>query len=350
MVTLMIEKVFNEIKNEARLGEVILKDNGVDLPIRIAFNIVDDKEYNNIPNIYIKDKDNFSEILKKYVFTVLEFYDLIPNYNNIKEILTYALVNITEDEMTSLDDYFLKYIEFYNQRITNDKGVRKLNIGNLKYGIEKQSMKQETPYCFKSYLERDNSKYSLPRISFGINDDICYIYAIQNKDSKINNDPKYNLEVKNTLNKINSGVSKYRNVTPSFVVALVLFISFLEENNINKIIVETPLPIRKANREASLNQRIKFYSMQGNLKGVELEKFKKEIIDKKIMDDYNSTVKFVNCFNRLKLHFDNLFISNINNKLILDIINLSTNNSFLNEIIKEKEIDNNGKISKHSSC
>ena len=68
------------------------------------------------------------------------------------------------------------------------------------------------------------------------------------------------------------------------------------------------------------------------------------------LDDYNSTVKFVNCFNILKLHFDNLFFSNVNNQLILDVIDLSTNNDFLREIVKEKEIDDNGKISKYSSC
>lgn len=78
--------------------------------------------------------------------------------------------------------------------------------------------------------------------------------------------------------------------------------------------------------------------MSGSLNSDEVEKLKKELIDKKLNDDYNSTVKFVNCFNRLKLHFDNLFLSNeLDKEITIDIINLITHNEFLNEIIKVKE-------------
>lgn len=186
-------------------------------------------------------------------------------------------------------------------------------------------------------MKKEGSKYSLPRISYGISNGICYIYAIQNKDSKMNTDSKYNLEVKDKLKTINSGISKYRNITPSFVVALALFISFLKENNINKIQVMTPLPIRQKNRELSTEYKIKFYSMYGNLNEEELEKFKTEIKDKSLKDDYNSTVKFVNCFNRLKLHFDKSFLQELDEDLTMEIINLITNNEFLNEIVKERK-------------
>jgi hypothetical protein len=218
------------------------------------------------------------------------------------------------------------------------EGEKNTTLGNLKYSIEKQSLQQETPYCFKSYFEKDISKYALPRISFGIDNDVCYIYAIQNKDSKINIDAEYNKEVKEKLRTINSGISKYRNVTPSFVVALSLFISFLKENNINKLQIVTPLPIRQNNRDMSLEYKIKFYSICGKLFGDDLENFKQEIIDKKINDDYNSTTKFYNCFNRLKLHFDNLFLQgDLNRNTTIKIINLITNNDFLSEVVKEKE-------------
>ena len=154
----------------------------------------------------------------------------------------------------------------------------------------------------------------------------------------MNADADYNKEVKEKLRTINSGISKYRNVTPSFVVALSLFISFLKENNINKIKIVTPLPIRQNNRDLSLEYKIKFYSMCGKLSDDDLENFKKEITDKKINDDYNSTIKFFNCFNRLKLHFDNLFLQgDLNKSTTIEIISLITNNEFLSEIVKEKE-------------
>lgn len=335
----MINQIFNELKLEARTGEVKLNNGESDRIFRIAFNIVEDNISSDIPNLYIKDYDNFYKLLNIYVNNALKFYELEENYYNIKFILSLLFVNITMSEMNDLESYVSKYINFMNDMsFTELEGEKKTRLGDLKYSVEKQSSQQETPYCFKSYFEKDDSKYALPRISFGINNGVCYIYAIQNKDGKINTDPKYNLEVKEKLRTINSGISKYRNVTPSFVVALSLFISFLKENNINKIKIVTPLPIRQMNRDLSLEHKIKFYSMSGKLSGDDLEKFKKEITDKKINDDYNSTIKFFNCFNRLKLHFDNLFLQrDLNRNTIIEIISLVTNNDLLGEVVKEKE-------------
>ena len=335
----MIEQIFNELKLEARTGEVKLNSGDDNRIFRIAFNIVEDNISNDIPNLYIKDYDNFYKLLNTYVNNALKFYNLEENNYNIKLVLSYLFVNITMSEMNDLESYIYKYINFMNDISLKDKfGEKKTTLGNLKYSVEKQSLQQETPYSFNSYFEKDDSKYALPRISFGINNGVCYIYAIQNKDSKMNTDADYNKEVKEKLRTINSGIAKYRNVTPSFVVALALFISFLKENNINKIKIVTPLPIRQMNRELSLEYKIKFYSMCGKLSREELENFKKEITDKKINDDYNSTIKFFNCFNRLKLHFDNLFLQrDLNRNTTIEIINLVTNNDFLGEVVKEKE-------------
>ena len=335
----MIKQIFDELKLEARTGEVKLDDGKGTRIFRIAFNIVDDNVSSDIPNLYIKDYDNFYKLLNIYVNNILKFYELEENYYNVKLVLSFLFVNITMSEMNNLESYISKYINFINDISLKDKfGEKKTILGNLKYSIEKQSLQQETPYSFKSYFEKDGSKYALPRISFGISNEVCYIYAIQNKDSKINTDSKYNLEVKEKLRTINSGISKYRNVTPSFVVTLSLFISFLKENNINKIQIVTPLPIRQMNRDKSLEHKIKFYSMCGKLSSEELEKFKQEITDKKINDDYNSTIKFFNCFNRLKLHFDNLFLQgNLNKNTTIQLINLITNNDFLSDVVKEKE-------------
>lgn len=339
MENLMIEQIFNEIKLEARNKEIKLNNGTETRILRIAFNIVDDKVSNDISNLYIKDYNNFYKLLNVYVDNALKFYNLEENYYNIKLILSYLFVDITMSEMNDLESYIYKYINFMNDMSLKDRvGEKNTTLGNLKYSVEKQSLQQETPYSFKSYFEKENSKYSLPRISFGISNGVCYIYAIQNKDSKMNTDSEYNKEVKDKLRTINSGISKYRNVTPSFVVALSLFISFLKENNINKIKIVTPLPIRQKNRDLSLEYKIKFYSMYGKLSSEELEKFKKEITDKKINDDYNSTIKFFNCFNRLKLHFDNLFLQgDLNRNTTIEIINLITNNEFLSEVVKEKE-------------
>ena len=348
MVILVINNIFEEIKKEARCGLINLSDEDGPFPLRVSFNIVDDKIYEEIPNIYIKDKDKFNRIILEYVEKALKFYSLDPTEYNIKKVIAYSFSNITKEEMNCFENYLYKYIKFYDKKFNVSKGEKETSLGKIRYNIEKQSIMQETPYCFKSYFEKNNSKYALPRISFGINNDICEIYAIQNKDSKINTDQYYNTEVKNAFKTINRGISKYRNITPSFVIALTLFISFLRENNISKIKVVTPLPIRQANRKITSEYKIKIFTMKGDLSIDEVENVKKVIEESSIRDEYNSTKKFENCFNRLKLHFENLFYTNINNQMIINVLNLSTENELLKEIVKEKETDNYGKISKHS--
>lgn len=86
-----------------------------------------------------------------------------------------------------------------------------------------------------------------------------------------------------------------------------------------------------------MQAKIRFYSTNGNISEEQVETFKKEIIEKNLKDDYNSTVKFVNCLNRLKLHFDNLFLSNLDEVTTMHIINLITKQELLSEVVKEKE-------------
>ena len=313
----MIEQIFNELKEEARIGEVKYFRNDDLMKARIQFNIVDDVISNDMPNLYIKHNSSFNKLLYEYINIALQLYNLENNYNNIKKILSFLFVNITNNEMN---------------------WEKNTTLGNLKYEVDIQSFQQETPYCFKSYFYNGVSKFALPRISFGISNGICYIYAIQNKDNKINTDSNYNFEVKEKLKTINSGISKYRNITPSFVVALALFMSVLKENNITRIKVVTPLPIRQKNREFSSQMKIKFYSMRADITEEEVELFKKEVEEKRLNDEYNSTIKFVNCFNRLKLHFDNIFLNNsLDEEITLEVMNLITKNEFLKEIVKEKE-------------
>ena len=341
----MIYKIFDEIKKEARNSEIVLVEDSFDRLIRIGFNVVDDNISNSLPNFYIKNQVSFYKILYEYVYLALDYYGLDNNYYNIKKVLTFVWSNITLDEMKDLEQFLNRYINYLNDTMLVDKkGLKYTSIGNLNYEVSKQSIQQETPYCFKSYFEKEINgelaKYSLPRVSFGISNGVCYIYAIQNKDTKINTNSIYNLEVRNKFRTINSGIKKYRNVTPSFVVALSLFISFLKENNISKVSVVTPLPLRQMNRELVANYRIQFETKRAILTSDNLENFKKEIINKKLENDYNATVKFVNCFNRLKTHFDSIYLSNkeLSNDMIIDIINLETESDFLQEIVRSQNI------------
>ena len=338
----MIEKIFCEIKNEARESNIVLVEDSIQLPIRVGFNVVEETISNNLPNFYIQNNSNFYKLLTEYVLTAIDFYGFDKNYNDIKKIMTFMWSNITNDEMNFLENFIKKYINFMNDTILpNKKGSKNTSLGQLFYEVTKQSIKQETPYCFKAHFEDLNthSKFALPRISFGIDGGICYIYAIQNKDSKINTDSIYNLKVKNSFNKINSSIKKYRNITPSFIVVLSLFLSFLYENNIYKVKVESPLPIRIQNRKLVTEYKIRFETMSGTLSKENLEIFKKELEDKRILNDYNSSIKFINCFNRLKIHFDNLFLRKckFDSGILLEIIDLQTKYDLLREVVKIKD-------------
>lgn len=339
----MIEEIFNSVAHEARTGKVICKYDGYDLIARIKFNVVEDSILDNSLNLYIKDKDNFYKLIKEYTSLALSFYNLEPTKDNIKIVLTYMWSNITFKEARNVEEFVSKYIEFIKQSKFMDINKKKYtSIGVLNSFIVKQSLKCETPYCFKSFLEYNGNNYYLPTISYGIKNNKCFIYGIQNKDLKLNTNMAYNDIVNKTFRQINSGVKKYRNTTPSFIVALALFLSYLKEYGIEDIEVITSLPIRRESREAVAHYKISYELGRGVITGVDLEKFKEQVLGKKDLDNYNSSIKFMNTFNRLKIHFDgiNILNNNLNSDIILQVKNLITNNEFLQEICyidEEKE-------------
>lgn len=342
----MIEEILNEIIKEAKNNEIKLSNGQI---IRMGFTLDSDP---NLIKLNINDKYKFIKLLNIYVDKCLDFYSLEKDYDNIKRIITYMFSNISKNDLKSLEEHLLRRIELFSlNEVSNINGSKNTSIGNLNYEIKKQSLMQETPYGFNSYFEENGSVYYLPRISFGISNGVCDIYAIQNKDTKLNKDEKYNLKVKNKFNTINSGVKKYRNVTPSFVIALSLFISYLKENNINHICIKTPLPLRQENRKLSSDKKIELYTMMCDVKKDSIDKLKQEIEEKMLKDEYNSTIKFVNTFNRLKIHFDNVFMEQIelNRDIIMKVLDLSTNVEFLKEIVRNDRSELYGKISKYSS-
>ena len=331
----MIEKIFNEIVEEAQNGQINLREDGFDFPIRMEFlfgEYCPDK-----PSLLFENYDEFKKYLNEYVALSLEFYGLQLNEDNIKTVLAYLWSNITNLEMPKIEDYLKRRVAFLCDDIFPGKEtISDCELGIISGKVEKQIIKQETPYCFKSYFKRNEDIYYLPRISFGIQDGICYIYAIQNKDSKNNtNDPEYNELVQRSMRSINSGVKKYRNVTPSFVIALTLFTSFLKQNGIEKIEVLSPLPLRQQNKKLVNDYIIARRTMKGNLLPESIEFLKTELEDKRIRDDYNATVKFRDCFNRLKVHFSGIYLSynQIDNRMLLEILELSTSQPFLQQMV-----------------
>lgn len=332
----MIEEIFEEIKKEALNGVVILKDDGYDMPVRMCFSFNSSKE--SVFSLNVIDSEKFKKLLNEYVYSALNFYNLMPTRDNIKALLTYIWSNITSKEMNNVEQFLEKRISFFDVSMSRKEVSKECDLGIINGQVDIQSPLQETPYCFKSSFQSGNDIYALPRISFGIDNGVCYIYAIQNKDAKQNtNNGEYNELVHRTMRGINSGVKKYRNVTPSFVVALTFFTSFLKSNGINYIDVVSPLPIRQDNKKRVNKYVIDYKTMKGNLDSESIETLKREFEEKRIMDVHNSTVKFRDCFNRLKVHFSGIHLdcNNLTNEMVLEVLELSTNQPFLQQVVAD---------------
>ena len=77
--------------------------------------------------------------------------------------------------------------------------------------------------------------------------------------------------------------------------------------------------------------------MKGNLDPESVEVLKKSLEDKRIMDERNATVKFRDCFNRLKVHFSGIHLESnvLTNDMVLEVLELSTNQPFLQQIVAD---------------
>lgn len=340
----IIESVFNEIKNEALSKEILLKEYEeglglLDTPVRIGFVFNEEKE--GYLSLKTNDETKFYKLLKEYAYNALIFYCLEPNRNNIKKVITYLLSNVANYELDDLNSFLEKRINFFSLDILKFKKVSNpCSLGIIDGYVDKQSILQETPYCFKSFFKQDGKRYNLPRISFGIDNNTCYIYAIQNKDtlSEDMQDSNYNELVHRTMRTINSGVKKYRNVTPSFVIALTYFISYLNQNNITNIRTIPNLPTRIENRKLVNIFKVNRMISKGTITS-DVEKFKEDLETKRLNDVYNATKKFSDCFERLKVHFSGIYLENIEltDELILEVSSLITSNELLMQLVAESK-------------
>lgn len=95
---------------------------------------------------------------------------------------------------------------------------------------------QETPFSLEFSMKINGESFELPKISYGIDENkVCHIYTIQFGRHRICD--IQNELYKKAVNDINSGVHKYRNISPSFVLTFRLFLDLLKERNIKRILI-----------------------------------------------------------------------------------------------------------------
>lgn len=229
----------------------------------------------------------------------------------------------------------------------------------------------ETPYVFVTSIEREENgqklSYKLPRISFGIANNTCYIYAIQNDKNKEESaeNIKYGNKIKRLLYKLNGDVInneteeylRYKenltdyypenisDVSPSATLALTVFLNSIYNYGIRNVKVVSFLPIRYNAKEQAYSNKLQFEIDKQSLNASESELLKQELEEKQLNIQNNLTQKLLRNFKRLKFHFDNIDILSYPFEvdecmhIKLDQF-LKTNNPILEEIISKNNINN----------
>lgn len=196
------------------------------------------------------------KIVEKYL-SIYDFSKVIKLFgenNLIKNIILTILSNARYIDYEQPISYMNRYIDFFNDVNKLDNFIPCISLlfdSNILSSIEKEKYGYETPYCFETTIINGENKYYLPTINYGISNNKCYIYAIQNKQK--NEDTNFNKKIKRNINKANANVtseSDYNQkdtilgVPPSFVIALIIFLKTLKNNGIENVEVITFLPDR----------------------------------------------------------------------------------------------------------
>lgn len=307
-----ISKIFDEVLNEASIGRVF----------------IDDKIYN--VHFYTTPKDDMIPVLnienKDELIKAITQYLEAKNSYNIKKDIAFLFINATYEN-------FKNPISFVKLRTSFLKNKLSGNVTYLEDEIiesETINCNEETPYYFKSTISNGIFSYDLPLISYGISDDTCYIYAVQDKNKF--KDTSYGKKIKRMLYKANEN-GEILDVSPSNVIALSIFLKKLYDSGIYKVKVVPFLPIRYFAKEEALIKKANYFARDIE----EITGLLKEYAIKSQQIQNNITQKFILNFYRINVHFPNVHI--LNEPDLDECINIKIeefkkgNNSLLNKII-----------------
>lgn len=253
----ILEVFYNEFIPETQKGKI---DCYFRLNIGFSF-VVDNQivskyeedQYNGvlIPTLKVTNKEMFDRLLVEYVKRAREFYDNsnfsflndlndlgINNVDDVKERYLIKYIIGTLFANASLNDFenplnFLKSrIEMFDNKILKDDEICLGYIDSIGAKIyvkeEKSSIKTETPYQIKGYLQFDDGYIlKLPEIYCGCTKDKYQIYGIQKKDSNNGDDEK------NYLKQIRKGyIAKIKGAPEHFFLAVMLSLSLCKDKEI----------------------------------------------------------------------------------------------------------------------
>lgn len=368
------EKIVDEVLKEAKNGEVKANTFTYNIQFNSTLNPIEDPD---LLFLRIRDKNNFTDLLYEYVVKHFEYRKNDFNFESIKECITLLFGNLTYSDLESPEAFITKYMSFYDSPVIREKIIYENCLLNSDLYIENVLHKKtyETPYCFiskfKSKIDDEEVDYKLPIISYGIENDTCYIYTVQGykKEDLSLNQEKYHKKINRSLYKLNDKITEskeyeeYKNntseyypenisdVSMPFILALTIFLKELELINCNKIKIVPLLPVRYNSKKISNDKKISYYSMKNNMSEEEIQILKDKYESEHLRIQSNVTEKFIRCFYRLAYHFNNIDIKSTpyieDEYMNIQLSSFqSSNNEILNNIIEEMNKKNSGELKK----
>ena len=193
------------------------------------------------PVIVVKDIIELKESLENYVHSLNDFYGSVQlqEYQDLSFFFNNLLLNMTNNDAEDLAKFIDKRAKLFKKDKLEPYKERThiVDIDDSKFFAQREveSPGLETPYCMIFEMEKNGNVYGLPLVRYSVDHDTCYIYSVQ-----MGRDRNYQYQeqdYKETVNKVNSGLKKYRDVPPNFVLSLALFTKILNDNNVNNIII-----------------------------------------------------------------------------------------------------------------
>lgn len=275
-----INVFYDEIINEASTGRVdcfFMMNLLFSTYIREENKTIEAKKNDDgrylIPRLVIKNKDNFNKLLTEYLVLARKKYDLsiyqdeltfadVENYEQVinKIILTTLWANATYDDFSASEEFLRKQIAFLKDETFSEYeeptiiGYSETLGGYVEVENVQETILNETPCSLKiSVIEPEtNERYTFPLVRYGIEDNKCYIYAVQ-KNKKYDEENKFKKKVNRRLFQIgenfdtkndtyeNYGEGNLKDVSASFVVASNIALGLLASKGITDVVVPSIL-------------------------------------------------------------------------------------------------------------
>ena len=191
------------------------------------------------PTVVVQDALTFFDTLTK----IINSYVHLSAVYGIKQDARFLAITFMrriwlrmgEKDFTHVEDFLQKQLEFIdNEKFDQNRfksKIAKFHQYDVMMHTGLNATYDETTRNMQfSIVDEENNSYQLPYIYYEIdNDDICYIYAVQNKCFT-----KQNKKIERLLYKLNKGIEN-PNIHPNRIYAMLLFINYVRKKGITQI-------------------------------------------------------------------------------------------------------------------